>query len=188
MKHDSKFINLARFRGGPIGFRKLSLRTPEELRTSQKVQPMKNRELPVELAPTVQIEVKARLEEIRSHRAMLVQSRIRLDQRLESVQQATARKYLRGDRSGLQEVNAITAELQATEGALSLLDNDEQVAQVELKRRVAVNSAVRGPSVAISESGKSLRISGERGRNRTYNLVIKSHLLCQLSYAPRVCG
>ncbi len=25
---------------------------------------------------------------------------------------------------------------------------------------------------------------GERGRNRTYNLVIKSHLLCQLSYAP----
>jgi hypothetical protein len=29
---------------------------------------------------------------------------------------------------------------------------------------------------------------GERGRNRTYNLVIKSHLLCQLSYAPQVCG
>src|SRR5579872_704817 len=26
--------------------------------------------------------------------------------------------------------------------------------------------------------------SGERGRNRTFNLVIKSHLLCQLSYAP----
>src|SRR5579871_6365846 len=32
-------------------------------------------------------------------------------------------------------------------------------------------------------------LSGERGRNRTYNLVIKSHLLCQLSYAPGVsCG
>jgi hypothetical protein len=29
--------------------------------------------------------------------------------------------------------------------------------------------------------------SGERGRNRTYNLLIKSQLLCQLSYAP-VCG
>ena len=27
-------------------------------------------------------------------------------------------------------------------------------------------------------------MSGERGRNRTFNLVIKSHLLCQLSYAP----
>ena len=25
---------------------------------------------------------------------------------------------------------------------------------------------------------------GESGRNRTFNLVIKSHLLCQLSYAP----
>jgi hypothetical protein len=29
---------------------------------------------------------------------------------------------------------------------------------------------------------------GERGRNRTYNLLIKSQLLCQLSYAPTVCG
>src|SRR5271170_7510935 len=27
---------------------------------------------------------------------------------------------------------------------------------------------------------------GERGRNRTYNLLIKSQLLCQLSYAPRI--
>ena len=27
---------------------------------------------------------------------------------------------------------------------------------------------------------------GERGRNRTYNLLIKSQLLCQLSYAPAV--
>jgi hypothetical protein len=30
-------------------------------------------------------------------------------------------------------------------------------------------------------------LSGERGRNRTFNLVIKSHLLCQLSYAPTMC-
>jgi hypothetical protein len=28
---------------------------------------------------------------------------------------------------------------------------------------------------------------GERGRNRTFNLLIKSQLLCQLSYAP-ICG
>jgi hypothetical protein len=27
---------------------------------------------------------------------------------------------------------------------------------------------------------------GERGRNRTFNLLIKSQLLCQLSYAPSV--
>ena len=27
-------------------------------------------------------------------------------------------------------------------------------------------------------------LSGERGRNRTFNLLIKSQLLCQLSYAP----
>ena len=30
--------------------------------------------------------------------------------------------------------------------------------------------------------------SGERGRNRTYNLLIKSQLLCQLSYAPTANG
>jgi hypothetical protein len=28
--------------------------------------------------------------------------------------------------------------------------------------------------------------NGERGRNRTYNLLIKSQLLCQLSYAPGI--
>ena len=32
--------------------------------------------------------------------------------------------------------------------------------------------------------GKPLKRFGERGRNRTYNLLIKSQLLCQLSYAP----
>ena len=31
---------------------------------------------------------------------------------------------------------------------------------------------------------KSLKRFGERGRNRTFNLLIKSQLLCQLSYAP----
>ena len=31
---------------------------------------------------------------------------------------------------------------------------------------------------------KSFILSGERGRNRTFNLLIKSQLLCQLSYAP----
>src|SRR5450755_2249776 len=30
--------------------------------------------------------------------------------------------------------------------------------------------------------------SGERGRNRTFNLLIKSQLLCQLSYAPACVG
>ena len=32
-----------------------------------------------------------------------------------------------------------------------------------------------------------IEMSGERGGNRTYNLLIKSQLLCQLSYAP-VCS
>ena len=35
-----------------------------------------------------------------------------------------------------------------------------------------------------SGSAKCFRKNGERGGNRTYNLLIKSQLLCQLSYAP----
>jgi hypothetical protein len=31
-------------------------------------------------------------------------------------------------------------------------------------------------------------VNGERGRNRTFNLLIKSQLLCQLSYAPFAFG
>jgi hypothetical protein len=30
-----------------------------------------------------------------------------------------------------------------------------------------------------------LNVNGGRGRNRTYNLSIKSRMLCQLSYASR---
>ena len=38
----------------------------------------------------------------------------------------------------------------------------------------------RSPSKQL----KGMRKHGERGRNRTFNLLIKSQLLCQLSYAP----
>jgi hypothetical protein len=48
----------------------------------------------------------------------------------------------------------------------------------------------RGPrascAVGPERQGKSANSlkGGERGRNRTFNLLIKSQLLCQLSYAP----
>jgi hypothetical protein len=38
----------------------------------------------------------------------------------------------------------------------------------------------------MEDQCNSLKRSGERGRNRTYNLLIKSQLLCQLSYAPEL--
>ena len=46
-----------------------------------------------------------------------------------------------------------------------------------------------GGSFWISEESQYFTDSprfncGERGGNRTYNLLIKSQLLCQLSYAP----
>src|SRR5258708_39483241 len=36
------------------------------------------------------------------------------------------------------------------------------------------------------DSVQVIEKDGERGRNRTFNLLIKSQLLCQLSYAPSV--
>ncbi len=43
-------------------------------------------------------------------------------------------------------------------------------------------------TVCLTPGDRFRIISGERGRNRTFNLVIKSHLLCQLSYAPVPVG
>jgi hypothetical protein len=44
----------------------------------------------------------------------------------------------------------------------------------------------RGRKTAESrmKAGFAREEDGERGRNRTFNLLIKSQLLCQLSYAP----
>jgi hypothetical protein len=49
---------------------------------------------------------------------------------------------------------------------------------------------IASSSVTISLSNRPVFCAnfGERGGNRTYNLVIKSHLLCQLSYAPILWG
>jgi len=38
----------------------------------------------------------------------------------------------------------------------------------------------------VEKRCKSLNINGGRGRNRTYNLSVKSRMLCQLSYASRL--
>ena len=47
-------------------------------------------------------------------------------------------------------------------------------------RRIGQSSGRAGISIRFVSDRKY----GERGRNRTYNLLIKSQLLCQLSYAP----
>jgi hypothetical protein len=73
-------------------------------------------------------------------------------------------------------------------------------ARAKAKRKAAAKKKAEGkgccpkkyhpqyhPAVFFNHS-KSFIVSGERGRNRTYNLLIKSQLLCQLSYAPAQCG
>ena len=44
------------------------------------------------------------------------------------------------------------------------------------------------PQASVCKLVHLLKLSGERAGNRTPNLVIKSHLLCQLSYAPGKIG
>ncbi len=51
-------------------------------------------------------------------------------------------------------------------------------------KRSADKIADKGGFRGGDSGRKSFGMSGERGRNRTYNLLIKSQLLCQLSYAP----
>ena len=43
---------------------------------------------------------------------------------------------------------------------------------------------LRSEVASMRERGVGNIGIGERGRNRTFNLLIKSQLLCQLSYAP----
>ena len=59
-------------------------------------------------------------------------------------------------------------------------------------QRVGKNQSPALPQMMPRSTARSITaelttllvLSGERGRNRTFNLLIKSQLLCQLSYAP----
>jgi hypothetical protein len=49
---------------------------------------------------------------------------------------------------------------------------------------LAVDESCLVSAAGLAISNAETRDVGERGRNRTFNLLIKSQLLCQLSYAP----
>lgn len=86
------------------------------------------KEQPISLA-----EAQGRLDEIARHRARLIANRLEMQQRLESLEEQLGRRYLEGDRSGIEQKQAITAELQMLEGALAVLAEDERPAQRELQ-------------------------------------------------------
>src|SRR5262249_28903311 len=52
--------------------------------------------------------------------------------------------------------------------------------------KISCTAAKTATATDFGDSGSMEAVEeyGERGRNRTYNLLIKSQLLCQLSYAP----
>jgi hypothetical protein len=51
---------------------------------------------------------------------------------------------------------------------------------------VAISWLPHQSGVGIAAELHEIKGFGERGRNRTFNLLIKSQLLCQLSYAPTI--
>jgi hypothetical protein len=75
--------------------------------------------------------------------------------------------------------------LAQTSGQLTLVSVGLEAGK-PLRRRVKAESenAERTSGVLVIISYAIDYKDGERGRNRTFNLLIKSQLLCQLSYAP----
>ena len=65
-----------------------------------------------------------------------------------------------------------------------------QMSRAMLERYLHIRMSSKREAIAMCDGAglgwtpNLLDLSGERGRNRTYNLLIKSQLLCQLSYAP----
>jgi hypothetical protein len=95
-------------------------------------------------------------------------------------------RYLFSRKPGLgnaSEHAMANSEQAKSDGSIGI-DPEAVIRMDAILRPVAVNTAVRTAKGKRKLSRKYLISSGERGRNRTYNLVIKSHLLCQLSYAP----
>ena len=105
-----------------------------------------------------------RLEEIASHRAQLVATRIALDERLETAQKEIGRRYLAGDRSGLQEAAEIRQELAAIESALELLETVQNEADIDLKRATALD---------LRQQATKKRAELERLNNETQALLAK---------------
>jgi hypothetical protein len=79
-------------------------------------------------------EAQKRLAIIHKQRTELVTRQSELGQRLEHVQEESGRRYLAGDRDGLEEVGKIGAELRALESAIAILDEQDREAQISVKR------------------------------------------------------
>ena len=69
----------------------------------------------------------------------------------------------------------------APEGGTDFLLRREPPLLTEFTRGKAAD---KNDASGQGRSAKCFVFYGERGRNRTFNLLIKSQLLCQLSYAP----
>jgi hypothetical protein len=90
-------------------------------------------------------------------------------------------------RSGSDELQEIhwsdhASPQQSTQARYSEMDRRACAAEMVLRSGIDQWEHYADDAVAIVAIGFKF---GERGRNRTFNLLIKSQLLCQLSYAPR---
>src|SRR5882724_12623034 len=97
-----------------------------------------------------------------------------------SQQLSTLENFLRGapGRAPCPESTARAGLVSALSEIISLRAENARVATI-----LSCGDS-RRPHQLLSPDHKLLKRFGERGRNRTFNLLIKSQLLCQLSYAP----
>ena len=85
---------------------------------------------------------------------------------------------------------AMQGDAQANGSAASLCSESPTVTQPfegeypQKSPQLGVSEVNRG----VEKQCKSMNLNGGRGRNRTYNLSVKSRMLCQLSYASRSMG
>ena len=61
----------------------------------------------------------------------------------------------------------------------------DQEGQAEGYPQKSPQSGISEVEMGVGKRCKSLNLNGGRGSNRTYNLSVKSRMLCQLSYASR---
>lgn len=139
-----------------------------------KQQPKEQRSEP---QPVTLPQAQQRLEQIGVHRARLTADRTRLEQRLEAAQHESSRKYLQGDRSGLQEMGTLRVEREVIEGALALLQQEESAASVDLQRAKVFD---------LKEQAQRKRVELERLNTETQTLLSKLSELEGVSFTPSI--
>jgi hypothetical protein len=85
------------------------------------------------------IEAQTALAGIETRRAKIIGRRNELGGKIEVVERSAGERYLDGDRGAAKELSELRTEIDLCERALAVLDDQERLARVELKRATAAD-------------------------------------------------